>query len=138
MERHPVTIIDVKGKTEHGVFLVDDDCDTDQCVLILETPQQRYEVQADDYFEAMCSIRRQLEDEGARLLCWGASRNVYPSPMSRSMGNGRKAYRLTLGKPAMMHDLVDIFAQDAGVQVATVEEQVSFYTAWLISLGTST
>ena len=39
------------------------------------------------------------EAAGFLLECYGASRTVYPSGMSLSMGGGRRAYRLALGRP---------------------------------------
>jgi hypothetical protein len=49
------------------------------------------------FFDALCAIRQRLEEQGAMLDCYGASLNVFPSGMSRDMGRGVKAYKLTLG-----------------------------------------
>lgn len=89
-----------------------------------------------DYFSALCSIRRVLELEGGLLHCYGASRNVYPSPMSRDMGGGIKAFKLHLGLQAKLSDLVSIFDSGADMSPATVDEQERFHKEWLASLVT--
>lgn len=88
-----------------------------------------------DYFSAMCAIRRVLEQDGALLRCYGASRNVYPSGMSRSMGGGVKAYKLSMGSQAKLADLVSIFDTGPDITPATVAEQEHFFQDWLKSLG---
>ena len=88
-------------------------------------------------FDALCALRIKLEAEGRLIQCAGACCNVYPSPMSRSMGDGRKAYRLTLGKQAMTADLVDIFDPEEGCTLCTVEKQEEFYKLWVKSLQES-
>ena len=89
---------------------------------------------AADFFEALCGVRRELAREGLVPLCYGASLNVFPSGMSRSMGGGLKAYRLTKGAQARMADLVEIFATGPDVIPALVETQVAFFSDWLASL----
>jgi hypothetical protein len=54
--------------------------------------------------------------------------------MIRSMGSGEQAYRLRLGHPARMEDLVEIFASNPEVVPASVGEQEEFYRKWLESL----
>lgn len=85
---------------------------------------------ADDYFAAMVAIRRVLEQEGALLRCYGASKNVYPPEMSRSMGSAVKAYKLTIGSQAKLADLVSIFDTGPDVVPATVAEQQDFFDQW--------
>ena len=92
----------------------------------------------DDYFLAMYAIRRVLEQEGALLRCYGACKNVYPSGMSRSMGGGVKAYKLTLGSPAKIADLVSIFDTGPDVVPVTVAEQEDFFKRWIKSFGRHT
>src|SRR5438067_553253 len=50
-----------------------------------------------DFFSALRALRRRLEPRGLRMRTYGASRDVYPSGMSQSMGCGEKAYRLKMG-----------------------------------------
>jgi hypothetical protein len=86
-----------------------------------------------DYFEAMCQIRNTLEADGWRPLCYGSSRNVYPSGMARDMGRGLKASKMELGRQAT--DCVSIFDYGPDVQPSTVEEQKQFWQEWLRSIG---
>jgi hypothetical protein len=50
------------------------------------------------------------------------------------MGTGDKAYRLQMGKPASLKDLVSIFCSDASVVPATLDEQKAFFDEWVESL----
>jgi len=88
----------------------------------------------EDFFSALATLREDLEAKGILLVCYGASKNVYPSPMSRSMGYGERAYRLKLGRRARSEDLVSIFESGPDVVPATLEEQEAYYEEWLNSL----
>jgi len=109
------------------------DEDNDLCTLYFTYQSQTISAEASDYFEALCKIRRQLEAQRIQLLCYGASKNVYPSGMARDMGRGLRAYKLTEGKQATTEDLLDIFETGADIQPATVAEQRQFYEAWLMN-----
>jgi hypothetical protein len=85
-------------------------------------------------FDALTALRRELEPQGFRLRCAGSAVDVYPSGMSRSMGDGRKAYRLTPGEPGLTKDLVDIFDVSEKDAPATVAEQEAFFQRWVESL----
>ena len=100
------------------------------CRLILAYRELRLEAEADDGFEAFCVVRRRLERENLMPRCYGASLNVFPSPMSRDMGGGWMAYRMTMGRPARLSDLVAIFDTGPDVVPATVEDQRRFFEAW--------
>lgn len=88
------------------------------------------------YFDALRKVRISLEQEGALLHCFGASEDVYPSPMRESMGPVLEAYCVRLGQQARSSDLVDIFDSDPTVRPATVEQQELFHQKWLAGLGT--
>ena len=83
-----------------------------------------------DFFNAFCRIREQLAGSGIYPVCYGASRNVYPNGMSRSMGAGLKAYRLQMGRQAEQEDLVHIFDSGPDIELATVEAQKAFADGW--------
>lgn len=87
-----------------------------------------------DYFAAMCSIRRTLEAEGIVLRCYGASRNVYLPPTSRFLW-GTKAYKLQFGLPSAAENVVSIFDLGEDFSPASVDEQKEFYKKWIQSLG---
>lgn len=87
-----------------------------------------------DYFEALCRVREALAQHGFVPVCYGASRNVFPSGMARDMGYGLKAYRMRLGHRAERQDLVNIFAEGPDVEPASVETQREFWKAWRRSL----
>jgi hypothetical protein len=103
------------------------------CTLRCEVRGQRLEATAGNYFAALCALRETLEAQGLIPVCWGASRNVYPSGMALDMGQGLSAYRTVIGEPARITDLVEIFATDPEVQPATVREQREFHERWLAS-----
>jgi hypothetical protein len=87
-----------------------------------------------DFFEALQRLRLQLEKDGALLHCFGASENVYPSGMQRSMGPAILAYRTKIGSPASREDIVNIFEADETVVPATVNQQEFFHQEWMESL----
>ena|ERR1700722_18017718 len=134
-EHYPVPLVSqTKGKVE-GVFVLDEDEDADDVSLTLRYPSGEITGKAFDYFEAMCQIRDQLEVSGWRPVCYGSSRNVYPSGMCRDMGQGLKAYKMQLGQRAALADLVKIFDVGPDVEPSSVEEQKQFWEEWLRSLG---
>ena len=83
-------------------FLVweSDPADVDQVKLALKYAGKQIVVSDDDFVAVLRRIRLQLEQDHMLLNCYGASRNVYSSPMSISMGAGWKAFRLKLGEQA--------------------------------------
>jgi hypothetical protein len=92
------------------------------------------EGEGESLFDALVSLRRVIEPLGYRLRCAGSAEKVYPSGMARSMGEGRKGYRLTLGKPGKTSDLVDIFAPMMDEAPASVDEQEAYFQRWVESL----
>jgi hypothetical protein len=87
---------------------------------------------AGDFFEAFCRIREQLAALDFYPLCYGASRNVYPSGMCRDWSSGLTAYKVQIGK-VRQEDLVGIFETGPDVEVTTVAAQREFHTEWLNS-----
>ncbi len=73
-----------------------------------------------NFFDALCSARLQLEPQGLIPVCYGASKNVYPSGMCLDMGSGSRAY--LWGKKGPL-SLVDIFATGPEVIPSTVADQ---------------
>jgi hypothetical protein len=82
-------------------------------------------------FTALQELRVQLLEKGIEICCYGAKKNVYPSPM---MMNSSKAYLLTMGKQAQTEDIVEIFEPCELDETATVEDQNVFYQKWIQSL----
>ena len=135
IDRYSVELVDRAGQVVSAAFLLDEDDDAEECRLTLEYQDTNLTAVGDDYFEAMCRIRQQLEPVGWLPVCYGASRHVYPSGMARNMGcRGLKAYKLRIGCPASTKDLVAIFDAGPDVEPTTVTEQAEFYAGWLRSL----
>ncbi|RYG86037.1 MAG: hypothetical protein EON58_22210 [Alphaproteobacteria bacterium] len=129
MKEHQIYLIG-GGKDESGVLTVDRR--GDECWLSFLVRGERIEASADDFFEAFCHIRRQLETDSLIPFCYGASLNVYPSRMSRQMASGTVAYVLTPGVSAETR--VHIFDCGPDVMPASVDNQKGFYADWLSSL----
>ena len=91
---------------------------------------------ARNFFEALLKLRERVEPKGWRLVCYEASRNVWPSGMCRDMGLGLKAYRLEMGIDISSEDLVEIFSYGADVIISTVAEQRAFREEWAGRHGT--
>lgn len=135
-EHRPVDLIAPDGSIVAGKFLVRELADgPDSVELTLALPDRRFVAASVDAFEALIQIRREIEPLGMKVLCWGACLHVYPSEMSRSMGIGDSAYRLTLGQFARAADRVSIFDSGPGLVAATVAEQEEFPRAWFDSLA---
>lgn len=131
---YPLSLVSFDGRSSDGLLRLDAERDT----LVLEYAGGRIEVVDSDYFEALCRIRERLEADGLRPICYGASRNVYPSGMSRDMGGGLRAYKLQLGQLGRTADLVDIFSTGPDVVPVPVAEQREFYLRWLESIHART
>ena len=107
----------------------------DEFKIRVEFDRSTFEVYSKvGYFRALCSLREELESNGILMNCYGASENVYPSPMIEGMGGGEKAYKLVFGRPARRADLVSIFDCGSDVVPSTVRRQREFYEKWLKSL----
>ena len=109
--------------------------DPEKALVVLRLPGRVYQASEETYFAALNLIRQQLEPEGIIPDCYGCSRNVYPSPMSLSMGYGEKAVRMRMGQPARREDQVSIFKTGPDTKPVTVAEQERFYREWLESFG---
>jgi hypothetical protein len=136
MIRKPAYLICRQGRVSIGEFWLWEEAPQkpDQVRLDLHFAGEVITATADTFFDALADIRNVLEARGLRPRCLGASRNVYPSPMIRSMGCGDRAYRLKPGHQAKLEDIVEIFATDQEITPVSVEEQRQFYGEWLESL----
>jgi hypothetical protein len=103
------------------------------CNVNIRFGREGFHGSSTDFFAALCEARRRLERNGHRLLCYGASRNVWPSGMAREMGAGLKAYQLTHGHRG--GPLKDIFHTGPDVVPSTVAEQQAFSQEWFDSLS---
>ena len=103
------------------------------CRVTLRYRGREIAASAQDYFEAFCRLREQLEAESLIPFCYGASLRVFPSGMCRDMSAGMTAYRLTRGQKPQRTDLVRIFDEGADVIPATVARQKEFFDDWLKS-----
>ena len=85
-----------------------------------------------DYFESFTIIRKRLAKRSILPICYGASRNIWPSGMARDMTEGLAAYKLRMGSPG--EEMVHIFDRGPDVDAVAPEEQKAFSEAWLKSL----
>ena len=132
--------------SEHTVHLIGDgsgcqaqviatSASPDRCHISLSYRERCVEGSGTNYFAALQQIRLQLASEGLKPRCHGASLNVWPSGMCRSMGQGMLGYRLKNGATTTRDDLVRIFDDGPAVHPASVEEQRHFFEAWGKSLS---
>lgn len=104
------------------------------CRIILRFDESEIQASDGDFFDAFCGVREQLEKVELTPLCYGASRNVYPSGMCRDMGDGLKAYRMRIGQRGSSDDVVSIFDSGPDVDPVSVKAQKEFYYRWLSSI----
>ncbi len=128
---------------EGTAFPADLDCETREwneggfshrvAHITLKYADKAVEGSGPDCFEAFCRVREKLEMIGLLPLCYGASRNVFPSGMGRDMGNGLAAYRMTMGRHTTREDLVRIFDSGPDMDLVSVKLQREFFDRWLES-----
>jgi hypothetical protein len=114
---------------ERATFEVNDV--DNRCLLTCRYRGKTISSEAADFFDALISIRRQLQRDGLIPYCYGASLSVFPSGMARDMARGLAAYKLTPGKHANRADLVEIFDEGADVVPTDVDAQEQFFRDWL-------
>ena len=64
-----------------------------ECRVSINCDGKVFEGRRIDYFDALEEARLPFEADGYRLLCYGASLNVFPSGMGRSCGLGMESYQ---------------------------------------------
>ncbi|MFD4910609.1 hypothetical protein [Kitasatospora purpeofusca] len=83
----------------------------------------------EDFFEALKSVRLQIEPLSYLLLCNGARVDAHPSGMLRDMTGGSALYILKMKR--VPRERVFIFDRAEADAVGTVADQRDFYQAWL-------
>lgn len=87
-------------------------------------------IEGQSLYSAMQALHKLLDKKKVKLLCNCFLIDVRPSGMSISMGGGRKAYKLVLGKQAT--DLVDILDPVAEPDlIVTFDQQKEYYDKWI-------
>lgn len=130
--KYNVLVKNIKGEEFEGCFELEELQNTDDVSLSFVYAENSISHVSKDYFTSLCEIRKELERQNVSIICNGASKDVYPSPMMRDMGDGDQAYRLKIGVPARMTDVVNIFEVDRDNFIpSTVLEQEAFYKEWL-------
>jgi hypothetical protein len=93
------------------------------CELILDVGGRTYRSHGLDWFDSLQQLRAALERDGLLICVEGARGDVFPSGMSRQMGDGRRAYRHVLGRRPERTDLVDVFGTTCCDDVVSIAEQ---------------
>lgn len=119
----------IKGNKKLDAIIQANEYD-DDVELIFLLGDLKISKRADNFFEALVEIRRELEEDDIKLLCKGCCMNVYPSAMLLGMGAGEKAYVLNLGEQAKMSSLVNIFETCKLEEYASISEQYNFFNKW--------
>ena len=130
MEIFEINIIN-NGKIEKNkLFLSEIE---DEINLKIEIERAIYFSKSDNIFDSVVELRKKLELNNIYLLCNASVINVYPSGMQKEFG-GTKAYKLQMGKQAILIDVVDIFDYDSELKIGSVKEQEEFFENWIKSL----
>ena len=104
----------------------------DEINLKIEIERAIYFSKSDNIFDSVVELRKKLELKNIYLLCNASVINVYPSGMQKEFG-GTKAYKLQMGKQAVLADVVDIFDYDSELKIGSVKEQEEFFESWIES-----
>nr|WP_198541031.1 hypothetical protein [Mesorhizobium sp. LCM 4577] len=108
-----------------------------RCRLTCSYRNKVIAAEEDDYFEALCQIRNQLEVEGLLPFCYGASANVFPEGTVTEMSRGLVVCKVKTGERPKKGDLVNIFDDGYDVMPVFVSMQQKFWDSWLASLPRS-
>jgi len=95
------------------------------CIDLLLDDGRTVSGKAHSYFHALLELRRQLEEMGIQLLCWGAKSDVWPTGMETSMGAGDVVSRRKPTGAPISHE--SIFSRIAKEEVSTVSKQEAFF-----------
>jgi hypothetical protein len=117
-----------EGSATPGSFQLEDL--RGSCKLRLTFNGRSLNAMSSDFFDALVQLRRRLEKEDLLPVCYGASRNVYPADLARTLAHGLMAQRWTPGGKGR-EDLVFIFHTGPDVQPVTVAEQREFRRCWV-------
>ena len=130
----PVEVLLPDKSTVQGRFLLwNKDPDNSKHVrLTIQFLNREISASSTTSFHALRNIRRELDCDKILLKCYGASRNVWPSPMGLDVG---RAYKLYANKKGDLKDIVSIFDSGPDVEPCTVEEHAKFHKDWLLSIG---
>lgn len=92
-------------------------------------------IENDVIYFAMEELHRLLDSKGIKLLCNCFRKDVHPSGMSLSMGQGVLAYEMEMGKPGekLVNIFDTVFLENAGM-IGTCEEQDAYQEQWFGSL----
>ena len=104
----------------------------DEINLKIEIERTIYFSKNDNIFDSIVELRKKLELNNIYLLCNASVINVYPSGMQKEFG-GTKAYKLQMGKQAVLADVVDIFDYNSELKIGSVKEQEEFFESWIES-----
>ena len=117
-----------EGRATPGSFQLEDL--RGSCKLTLTFNGRSLSATSSDFFDALVQLRRRLEKEHLVPVCYGASRNVYPADLARTLAHGLMAQRRESGCEGR-EDLVFIFHTGPDVQPVTVAEQREFRRCWI-------
>lgn len=116
------------------VTLYDEDpCNCDNIKMVVTFKGQEYNFCEENYFKALLMFREYLQKESLQLLCNGAMKEVYPSPMQMSMGCCRIGYIQEMGRQASNDNIVDLFEFEPSLTPSTIKEQLEYHNLWLSS-----
>jgi hypothetical protein len=116
------------GSAGEGIFHLEDLGGS--CKLTLRTGDTEFSATSSDFFDALVQLRRRLEKHQIFPVCYGASRNVYPTDLSRAAAQGLMAVRWGAGK-RVPGNLVFIFHSGPDVEPVTVAEQREAHQRWV-------
>jgi hypothetical protein len=128
MSEHHVIL--VGGAVDEPATIVATSNGPDDCHIAVSYRGKCLDGNGADFFAAFQQVRMQLEGEGLVPYCYGASLDVWPSGMCRSMGQGMLGYRLKRGSSTSREDIVRIFDSGLDVVPASVAEQRKFFEEW--------
>ncbi|HCL04141.1 MAG TPA: hypothetical protein DHW61_17325 [Lachnoclostridium phytofermentans] len=81
-------LLNKEKSTFVDLFLYVEAPDNEEMLLIETTINgEKINLKSENFFSALQTLRKELENINIQIVCNGAARKVYPSPMQMSMGS---------------------------------------------------
>jgi len=133
METYNVTAISLTSSSKLPLTIEADEAETSEnIVLRIQIDGDIISASNEGYFQAYQEIRDTLLQKGYGLKCAGSKLNAVQSSMASATD---KVYMVTLGKQAMLKDLVSLYDNANIDKFPNTKEQNEFFKKWSLSLG---
>lgn len=132
MEKHSVSIIDLKSRSEFPAEILADESEaSEKIILSVIINGQTISGSDDGYFPAYQKLRDSLLSLGYGVKCSGSRINAVQSAM---MSLGSSIYLVEPGRQALKKDIVSLYSYAEITEFPDTQRQNEFFDKWCDSL----